>query len=261
MSKKFFINDAEKIIPPVNDSPYKRILAIGDVHAAFDKLMSLWQKLDVSEGDRVVFLGDYLYGMNDKNLDTLRWLLEHEKRKNIFFLRGNSDDVSLQHLFNDQGKIFHGLNSRLGVAIKLAAVKNPYLPQEIFNFLNNLPLCHGMTIGGRKYFFCHAGINVNVPLEEQTKNYLVDPEPRQVKKFYCDYSGDAVIVVGHKSPKKIFKALPNLFTDREKDFDLTKPLKIPRKNILLLDTGAKKGGCISCVDILSGEIFQSDIDD
>lgn len=42
---KLFINNAEEIIPTVNDSPYKRILVIGDVHAAFDKLTSLWKKL------------------------------------------------------------------------------------------------------------------------------------------------------------------------------------------------------------------------
>ncbi len=69
--KKFFINDAEKIIPAVNDSPYKRILAIGDVHAAFDKLLSLWEKISVTEDDLVVFLGDYLYGLSDKNVETL----------------------------------------------------------------------------------------------------------------------------------------------------------------------------------------------
>lgn len=47
IEKKFYINDAEKIIPSKNDSPYKRVLVIGDVHAAFDKLKSLWKKLSV----------------------------------------------------------------------------------------------------------------------------------------------------------------------------------------------------------------------
>ena len=78
-NRKSFINNAEEIIPPVNDSPYKRILAIGDIHAAFDKLMSLWKKLDVTEDDRVIFLGDYFYGMGKKNIETLQWLIEHNK--------------------------------------------------------------------------------------------------------------------------------------------------------------------------------------
>lgn len=256
-NKKFFINNVEEIIPAVNDSPYERILAVGDVHAAFDKLTSLWEKLSVDNKTLVVFLGDYLYGMSDKNVETLRWLIEHKKWKNIIFLRGNTDESFLKHLFDDQEKIFHGLNSRTAVDIKLAAVKEPYLPQEIFNFLNNLPLCHSMTIGGRKYFFCHAGINVGVPLEAQTKTYLIN-HPK-LKSFYRDYSGDAVIVVGHKSPKKIFAKLPDLFANCSEKIDITKPIAIPHKNIVMLDTKAKDDGKLSSVDILSGEIHQSGI--
>lgn len=102
-NRKSFINNAEEIIPPKNDSPYKRILAVGDTHAAFDKLMSLWKKLVVTEDDLVIFLGDYLYGMGDKNIETLQWLIEHKKQKNIIFLRGNVDDTYLHHLFDLNG--------------------------------------------------------------------------------------------------------------------------------------------------------------
>ena len=251
-NKKFFINNAEEIIPAANDSPYKRILAIGDVHASFDKLKSLWEKLSVDNGDLTIFLGDYLYGMSDKNIDTLHWLIEHRKRKNIIFLRGNTDDTFLKHLFDDQGKIFRGLNSRISVDIKLAAVTEPYFPQEIFDFLDNLPLYYCITVGGRKYFFCHAGINISEPLETQTKTYLID-HPK-LKSFYRDYSENAVIVVGHKSPKKIFAKLPDLFASCSEKIDITKPIAIPHKNIVMLDTKAKNDGKLSCVDILSGEI-------
>ena len=135
-----FINDAAEIIPKFNDSPYKRLIAIGDVHAAFDKLQSLWQKLSVTKDDLVLFLGDYLYGMGDgdKNVATLHWLLEHAKQKNIIFLRGNVDDTYLDCLFDEQGKMFRGLNSRVAKGIKLATIKEPYFPQEIYNFLNLL---------------------------------------------------------------------------------------------------------------------------
>lgn len=85
-----------------------------------------------------------------------------------------------------------------------------FLPKKILNFRMRgtarqfrrcqlgVGINHGMTIGERKYFFCHAGINVNVPLEEQKKTYLVDH---------------------------------------------------PQIN-----------GCLSCVDILSGEFWQSGTD-
>ncbi|MBR0261264.1 MAG: metallophosphoesterase [Selenomonadaceae bacterium] len=252
--KKFFINNAEEIIPSVNDSPYKRILVIGDVHAAFDKLMSLWKKISVTDDDLVIFLGDYLYGQGGKNIETLQWLIEHKKQKNIIFLRGNVDDTYLHRLFNLNGNFFNLLNSRVVSGIKNAAVKKPNFPNKIFDFLNNLPLSYQITIGGKKYFFCHAGINVDVPLESQKKLYLLN-HPK-LKAFYRDYSGDTVIVVGHKSPKKIFKKLPQLFTNDTEKIDCTKPIKVPHKNILMLDT-YKEDDLLSCVDLLSGEIWQS----
>ena len=245
-AEETFINDAEDIIPPVNDSPYKRLIAIGDVHAAFDKLLSLWQKLSVTEGDLVIFCGDYLYGMGDadKNVATLHWLIEHAKKKNIIFLRGNVDDTYLDCLFDEQGKMFRGFNSRVSRGIKIAAIKEPYFPQEVYTFLNNLPLSYQVTVGGRQYFFCHAGINVDKPLNAQTKSYLID-HPR-LRSFYRNYAGEAVIVVGHKSPKKIFG-----------DPNLTMPVKVPRRNIVMLDTGAKKEGALSAVNLLSGRYWQS----
>ena len=45
LKNKNFINGAKKTIPPENDSTYKRILAIGDVHGYFGKRMSLWEKI------------------------------------------------------------------------------------------------------------------------------------------------------------------------------------------------------------------------
>ena len=247
MTEKKFINNADEIVPFVNDSPYKRILAIGDVHAAFDKLQSLWKKISVTDDDLVIFLGDYLYGMGDKNIETLHWLIEHKKQKNIIFLRGNVDETYIYHLFDNDGKMSRA-NRGVAREIKIAAVKEPYFPQEIYDFLTNLPLCHCETVGGKKYFFCHAGIKIDAPLNAQTKTYLLD-HPK-LKNFYRDYSGRAVIVVGHKSPKKIFV--------KSEKYDLNLPLKIPGRNILMLDTHAKEDGQLSCVDVLSGEFWQSD---
>ena len=250
-NKKIFINSAQEIVPLVNDSPYKRILAIGDVHAAYDKLQSLWKKLSVNDDDLVIFLGDYLYGMGDgdKNINTLHWLIEHRNQKNIIFLRGNVDETYRHCLFDVNGNFFCKLNSRVARAIKTTSLKEPNFPQEIYDFLTGLALYHSITIGGRKYFFCHAGINIDAPLNAQPKSYLLN-HPK-LKNFYRDYTGESVIVVGHKSPKKIFgnseKYNPNL------------PLKVPGRNILMLDTHAKaENGPLSCVDLLSGEFWQSD---
>ncbi len=252
MTEKNFINNAEEIIPPFNDSKYKRILVIGDVHAAYEKLTTLWEKISVTNNDLVIFHGDYLYGKGDKNIETLRWLIEHKRQKNIIFLRGNVDETYLKCLFDENGKFIGRTNTRVIMGIRNAAVKEPNFPNEVFDFLNGLPLNHSMTIGGKKYFLCHAGINVNAPLESQSKTYLLN-HPK-LKSFYKDYQGKAVIVVGHKKPERIAEKVPQLFTGE--NLDLTRPIKVPHRNILMLDTHAKEGGPLSCVDILSGQFWQ-----
>lgn len=227
-----FVVDVGELLPAVNDSKFKRLLAIGDVHASLDKLASLWQKLSVTNDDFVIFLGDYLnFTDADRDVDTLSWIMDQSDRKNFLFLRGNQEDYLLKNDFD--------------------------LPEEVIDLLNEMPTHCEITVGGKKYFFCHAGIDPDVPLDAQDDESLV--WLYDCENFYTDYSGETVMVVGHKSPKKILTYFPKLFLNANKNICLTEPTRIPRKNILLLDTRAKDAnGFLSCVDILSGEFWQSD---
>ena len=255
-NKNFFINGASEIVPPVNDSPYKRILAIGDVHGSFGKLMSLWSKLNVTDRDLLIFVGDYVEGCEHKDLATLRRLIELSKNPNVVILRGNTDDAYLRHMFDRRGNFLSNVSGNVVREIRAAAVDEPDLPKKIFDFMNALPYCHSVTVGGRKYFFCHGGVKVGTPLNMQTKTYLLGGG---YMNFYENYSGDALIVVGHKAPKKIFRHMPQLFEGVAKNILLGEPIKIPGKNILMLDTQAKHdNGFLTCVDVLSGNFYRSD---
>lgn len=261
MIEKIFIERAEEIVPPVNDSKYNRILAIGDVHSAFERLESLLDKISVTDEDLLIFLGDYFYAPNSKNLETLLRLAELNQRENFIFLRGNVDENFMEIFSYEPASIskiifryfFHSQPELLK-----ACKQN--VPKILFNFLTDLPAYYSIEIGGKKYFFCHAGVDPysEKPLEEQDDEWFVDPYGDLYESFYQDYAGEALIVVGHKSPKKILRDFPELFNDGTDNIDPTKPLKIPDKNILMLDTRAKKDdGCLSCVDILSGQFWQS----
>ena len=221
------------LIPAKNDSDYKRILAIGDIHASFDKLISLWEKISVTDEDLVIFLGDYFQG-GDKNLKTLRWPMEHNKLKNIVMLLGNTDEDFLYYL----------------KSLRSSTLEESMLINEMCDFIKSLPLYYKIKIGGRDYFFCHGGINPKKPLDKQSKSSLVGAD---IYFFLRDYSGEAVIVIGHKSPRKVMKKFPQYF-----ELDTLKPARVPNKNILLLDTRAKDfNGYLSCVDILTGEFWQN----
>ena len=256
MNGQLFINDAEKIIPPVNDSPYKRILAIGDVHGAFDRLESLLEKISPTDDDLVIFLGDYFGEETQKNLETLFRLDELNERENFIILRGNMDEefmtiflrrdglhLLIEYFFRSQPSLFNGCKQNV--------------PRKLFDLLNGLPASHLVKVGDKKIFFCHAGIQVGVPLEHQNEDWLVGNYG--YKDFYKNYAGEDLIVVGHKSPKKIWEELPELFPEDTEDIDAHKPLKVPGKNILMLDTRAKdEDGILTCVDVLTGQYWQSD---
>lgn len=235
MEEKFFVEGAADFIPPVNDSPYKRILVFGDVHGQLRRLKELWEKISVTDEDLVIFLGDYILSEDGDDFGTLHWLAEKSRQENVITLMGNTD-YEFTELVEEND--------------------NFEVSQDSLNFLRSLPLSYSTVVGGKKYFFCHAGVNPDKPLEAQRKYQLTGLN--SYEKFYQEYSGEAVIVVGHKSPKKIVEKIPRIAECVRADFDLQKPLKIPCANILMLDTRAKDAtGYLSCVDILSGQYWQS----
>lgn len=232
MSKNFI--EMQDLLPAKNDTPYKRILAVGDIHGCFDKLISLWKKISVTPEDLVIFLGDYVQGGN-QDLQVLSWLAKQNQKENIVILPGNVDFTLQDYLEND---------------FKASTQEEAEMFQGICNFIKSLPLYCKIKIGGRDYFFCHGGINPNKPLDKQSKESLIG---FNLELFIEKYNGDAVIVMGHKSPQKIMRLLPQY-----SQLDTLQPARVPHKNILLLDTRAKdKNGFLSCVDILTGEFWQS----
>lgn len=225
--------EMKDLIPAKNTTPYARILAIGDVHGCFDKLISLWEKISVTEKDLVIFLGDYI-GDSEDNFKTLAWLAKQNQKPNVIVLPGNVDFTLKDYLESETP----------------STPEDAALFKGICNFIESLPLYCKIKIGGREYFFCHGGINPNEPLDAQRRESLIGYD---LELFIEKYHGDAVIIMGHKSPRKIMQLLPQF-----KELDTLKPARVPTKNILLLDTRAKDlNGYLSCVDILTGEFWQS----
>lgn len=237
------------IVPPVNDTPYKRIWAIGDVHGNFTRLMSLWQKLNVMDDSLAIFLGDYI-DRGAEVAEVLKWILSQSTQENFIFLRGNHEQMMLDVSHGRLDKLtwlFNGGQSTLRGLSELKAVDENFI-DKILNFAESLPLYHTMTVGGRQYIFVHAGIDSRLPLAEQKPQFLLWAR----EEFFNTYDGEAVVISGH-SP---LQAFPKFGVA-----DNPRPIKLPDKNVVLIDTGSFiRGGKISALDILSGEYWQSDSD-
>ena len=243
------MNKISAISPPVNDTPYKRILAIGDVHGNFTRLMSLWQKLNVTDDDLAIFLGDYI-DRGAEVADVLKWIIAQSTKKNFIFLRGNHEQMMLDMSHGRLDKLswfFNGGQTTLRGLSELKAVDENFI-DKILNFAEDLPLYHALTVGGRQYIFVHAGIDSRLSLAEQKAEFLLWARD----EFFNTYDGEAVVIGGH-SPVQAFAKFGVS--------DNPRPIKLPGKNVVMIDTGSFiRGGKISALDILSGQYWQSDDD-
>ena len=273
-----------------NFDSYERILVIGDSHGEFNRLMSLYKKLNVTDRDFLIFLGDYV-DRGKYNVKVLKWIMRESQKPNVVALCGNHEDMLITDIV--AGYVTTNAMGTLR-EIALQKMKEPNFEDVLLKFLKSLPLSFEMEIKGKKYFFCHAGVDSDFPLDEQNPVDLLWIR----EKFWALYDGDAIIVAGHtplmmlKSDEEIQKVLADLqsrpensdkplsqiveemvdycdeqrinsscFADEFTAMTTTecKPQWRRGGKILMMDTGSFfPNGHISCVDLLSNTVWQSD---
>ncbi len=120
-------------------------------------------KLNLTKSDTVVFLGDYIdVGHNPKAV--IERLIELQKDTNCIFLMGNHEDILLNVLkTKNENDVEYWLS--VGGITTFDSYGDFFLPNSHIEFLKNLKLYYQTD----KYFFVHAGIRPDKPLEEQEK--------------------------------------------------------------------------------------------
>lgn len=223
---------------------YRRVLAIGDMHGKFTRLLSLFHKIDFDEHkDFLILLGDYV-DRGDENMRCLRWAMEMSEKPNVVALRGNHEQMMLAYYVIGDGDTRIWLpngGNKTKAEFEAWCMKDPSAFRRALEFIYNRPLYHRMELDGKEYIFVHAGLLPNTPLEKQTDEWLLWIR----EKFYNGYRGSAHVICGHT---------PTPFIEHERYY----PIILPNK-ITLMDTGSfMPRGKISCIDVLSGKIWQSD---
>ena len=247
---------------------YKRVLVIGDIHGHFSKFMSLYNKLKVTAEDLLIFLGDYIDRGNE-NRKMLEWIMRESEKENVIALRGNHEQMLLECFRNqDLMWIYNGGKETFNELRKWSD-ENEGIIKDVFKFINRLPLCHMLKIKGQEYFFCHAGVDPKKTLKEQTEEELLWIR----EKFFTEYNGDTIIVVGHTPLMLLrdeieiaeffseFSSVKSIWRSDEEVYRIknTKPQWRRNGKVLMLDTGSyMPNGYISCVNLLNGDIWQSD---
>lgn len=230
---------------------YERFLVIGDIHGRFDRLSSVINKVKYSpEKDFLILLGDYT-DRGTENLHCLQWAMRVSELPNTVALRGNHEQMMLIYylLKTYESTIWlpNGGNKTKAEMDKWCE-SDPDFLMKVLYFIDARPLACRAYVNGAEYIFCHAGLKPGYPLELQEEDSLL--WIREI--FYNGYAGNAQVVVGH-TPTPYVGEIPGM-----ENRDPYYPVKLPNK-ILMMDTGSfLPKGRISCTDIFTGKIWQSD---
>jgi serine/threonine protein phosphatase 1 len=230
---------------------YSRVLAVGDVHGMYEKLIKLMDKICFApEEDLLVFLGDYI----DRGPDSGKCLqfvydLQQACPDSVVCLMGNHEVMMSSYFMQKRGS-YHNLivdyadswldNGGFETMKQLNALDTE-TKEKLVTWASNLPV----QFRYQEFFFCHAGIDPDVPLEVQNEYDML----WRRQQWWEQYKGKETIVVGHTPVQKVKKP--------GQERKIPKPLFLAN-NIIMCDTGVyMPGGKLSCVDVLSRKVWQA----
>ena len=240
-----------------------RTFVIGDIHGERALLDALLARLPfIAPDDSLVFLGDYVDRGPDSRgvIERLRRLPEQTAGK-VVFLRGNHEDGLLRSLDdrdpsfllpagNGVAATFRSYTDRPAPADGSGLAADDYgaflaigdwLPAPVVRWMRDLPLWWRDTHAT----YVHAGLEGegavwSPPETSSAKSLLWQREP----DFFLQYAGPALIF-GHTPVADLPPADP------------TRTAVWRRGPLIGIDTGAGKGGPLSCVELPSGAVYQA----
>lgn len=234
----------------------ERLLVVGDIHGQWDKFQSLFAKVRFNpERDLMVFLGDYL-DRGDKPVPLMDFILAHQDTKGMIFLRGNHEQMFLDAHYAmpaEKKGFWEWLSSPRqmwldnGGRVTCDKIKESgrgeALTRAWIEWVERLPLCTELSAAGKTYWFMHADCDPGLPLSKQDQNVLL--WGRSLANHPELHQGEMVIVLGHTPVQYLGYA--------------AKPQWLNHGRLVLMDTGSYcPDGCVSCADLLSRTIYQSD---
>jgi serine/threonine protein phosphatase 1 len=221
------------------------LYAIGDVHGELEKLEELLESLPLGEGDRLIFLGDYVDRGRD-SFGVIERLIEPQKTWPCVFILGNHESMFLDFLgwndpayFGGDAFLMNGGDRTLESygLLEQSDKKKYQLPKSHEDFLLNLKLYHREG----DYLFVHAGINRDL-LRENDVGYVLHKarvEDLLWNRSTCElpHNMPVTVVYGH-TPSEKFEVRWNL------------PFNIG------IDTGAVYGGPLTALRLPDEMLFQ-----
>jgi serine/threonine protein phosphatase 1 len=244
-----------------------RTFAIGDLHGDLEALRTLVGRLPlVAERDTIVFLGDYLdRGRCSKEVVELVRALDRDLRCKVVCLRGNHEDAWLRVIADGWPSFvlpagngcLATLRSYTGRASDDGELPSREEAKQLFNG-SFFPADHVEWMKTLPFFYEdeHA-IYVHAGLVEESGEFVHPSKTEKpvkllwtrTERFFREYRGKTV-VVGHT----VTECLPpelSTYTPADPSDLWAGP------GVIAIDTGAGKGGFLTCVELPSRKVYDS----
>jgi diadenosine tetraphosphatase ApaH/serine/threonine PP2A family protein phosphatase len=211
-----------------------RLLAIGDIHGCSRALDALLLAVKLTPHDRLVMLGDYVDRGPDSRGVLERILALHASFA-IVALRGNHEMMMLAARKNEASlQFWMTVGGREAMASYVPAVeagRPDEVPEAHWRFLRTTCVDWYET---ESHFFVHANVDPDLPLEHQPSSML---HWEHFSQWCPPHQSGKVMVCGHSEQRHGW------------------PLVLP--HAICLDTYCYGGGWLTCLDVLSGRVWQA----
>lgn len=188
------------------------IYATSDLHGyPLSKFQALLDKAGFGDDDFLFILGDVIDRNGDGGIAALEWIME---QPNIQLLLGNHEamllkcsflfdeitDAALDNLQPEQMSALlrwmsNGAEPTMDALARLNR-RRPGAAGEVLDFLWDAPLYDTVSVGGRDFLLCHAGLgnfSPDKPLDEYTQRELIWTRPSLEDRYF----DDVITVFGH----------------------------------------------------------------
>jgi serine/threonine protein phosphatase 1 len=210
-----------------------RVLAIGDIHGAYNALLALESAVGLSADDLLITLGDYV----DRGPDSagvLDWLIERRAKGKLVALLGNHErmmlDARSDYLARESWLSYGGEATLTSYERRGGEGQLDDVPAAHWEFMEQS--CRNWHETG-SHFFVHANALPDLPFDEQPEEILLwerffDPVPHQSGK---------TMVCGHTPQSSGV------------------PLNLG--HAVCIDTWAYATGWLTCLDVATGDYWQA----
>ena len=227
-----------------------RTLVIGDIHGGLKALVQLFKRAQVTKKDTLIFVGDYVDGWSESAF-VISCLIELSSKNKCVFIKGNHD-LWCENWLREGTTINTWLNHGGKETIESYRSISEKEKQVHLTFFEKMKLYH---IDKKNRLFVHAGfVSMHGPAQEYSETNLYYDRTLWEMALSMNYDLD---VSSHLYPKRL-KLFKEIYIGHTPTINFGSFEPMNAKNVWNVDTGAAFFGKLSCLDVDTKEVFQSD---